>query len=646
MKAGMRPALAAMMLLAVLPGCFPGSSGAAQSPGVAYIRANQVGYAISAPKQAILMATGPETGGTFSVVDASTGKTVYTGAITAGAGSWSKRFAHTYTLDFSPVRRPARYYIRVDGPVGAQSPTFRIATGAHLYARLLVNARFYYLAQHDGSAVDPRVLSRRPSHLADLRASLYDAPVYKNGALQGQLHRIGGPIDVSGGWFDAGDYLKFVATASYVDTIMLLAARTYPAILQHNSADFAAEGRFGLDWLQKMWDSQSETLYYQVGLGDGNGTSILGDHDFWRLPEADDRRRAGPGDPAYYVRYRPVFRAGPPGSRISPNLAGRMAAALALCFQLYHGSDPPYARRCLRSAEQIFDLAQTSHVGQLLTATQYDFYPETEWHDDMELGAAELYLAVALGGLPSGLPHADPRYYLSQAARWARAYVRGPNDGSDSLNFYDVSGLAHYELYRALAQAGNPGGLDVAGQDLRRDVRDQLLKGVRQAAKDPFGLGIAYGNGQDAAPHALGLALEAEMYDDMAGVKSYERFAQTELDWALGENAWGTSFIVGAGSVFPHCMQHQIANLSGSLDGTPPILLGATVDGPNATSVFKGLGTQNGMRRCPVKGGDPFAAFSARGARYLDNAIAWPSVEPADDYVALGILLFARETGR
>ena len=98
MKADMRPALAAMMLLAVLPGCFPGSSGAAQSPGVAYVRANQVGYPISAPKQAILMATGPETGGTFSVVDAGTGKTVYTGAITAGAGSWSKRFAHTYDV--------------------------------------------------------------------------------------------------------------------------------------------------------------------------------------------------------------------------------------------------------------------------------------------------------------------------------------------------------------------------------------------------------------------------------------------------------------------------------------------------------------------------------------------------------------------
>jgi hypothetical protein len=169
---------------------------------------------------------------------------------------------------------------------------------------------------------------------------------------------------------------------------------------------------------------------------------------------------------------------------------------------------------------------------------------------------------------------------------------------------------------------------------------------VKQAATDPFGLGIVYGNGGDAAPHALGLGLEAQMYGEITGAKIFQRFAQTQLNWALGANAWGTSFIVGAGSVFPHCVQHQIANLTGSLSGTPPVLLGATVAGPNTIGAFKGLSTQDGMRRCPAKGGDPFAAFTARGARYLDNVIAWPSVEPADDYVALGILLFARETAR
>ncbi len=88
-------------------------------------------------------------------------------------------------------------------------------------------------------------------------------------------------------------------------------------------------------------------------------------------------------------------------------------------------------------------------------------------------------------------------------------------------------------------------------------------------------------------------------------------------------------------------MQSQIANLSGSLDGTPPIMLGATTDGPSDTGNFAGLGFQSGMRKCPPGGGDAFRQFTGKGVRYLDNVIAWPSVEPADDYTSLTIVLFA-----
>jgi endoglucanase len=92
-------------------------------------------------------------------------------------------------------------------------------------------------------------------------------------------------------------------------------------------------------------------------------------------------------------------------------------------------------------------------------------------------------------------------------------------------------------------------------------------------------------------------------------------------------------------------MQHMVANLSGSLNGTPPIVLGATVDGPSATSNFDGLGTVTNMRPCPPDGSDPFKVFTGKGARYLDNVVAWPSVEPADDYTALTVLVFAGEIG-
>ena len=56
-------------------------------------------------------------------------------------------------------------------------------------------------------------------------------------------------------------------------------------------------------------------------------------------------------------------------------------------------------------------------------------------------------------------------------------------------------------------------------------------------------------------------------------------FAQQQLNFALGANAWGASFVVGAGTVFPHCMQSEIANLAGSLTGRGDIQLGAVRTG-------------------------------------------------------------------
>jgi hypothetical protein len=55
-----------------------------------------------------------------------------------------------------------------------------------------------------------------------------------------------------------------------------------------------------------------------------------------------------------------------------------------------------------------------------------------------------------------------------------------------------------------------------------------------------------------------------------------------------------------------------------------------------------GPGVPNNTILCPPDGKDPFKVFSGKGARYFDNVVAWPSVEPTDDYTVLGIVEFAR----
>jgi endoglucanase len=605
--------------------------------GSAFVRVNQVGYAATASKRAYLMASGAEAGATFSVKNAS-GAIVYAAPIGANLGKWSTSYPDVYALDFNSVTTPGTYTIVTSGPIAGSSPGFPIDTAANVYSGAVSNALSFYQNERDGPNYIPSALRTAPGHLNDASAMTYLTPnMNSSGRFSGDLTPLGVKIDASGGWWDAGDYLKFVETVSYTVDMMQLGVRDFPNQLGTGSttANFTAEAKFGLDWLQHMWDDSTQTLYYQVGIGTGNSKTI-GDHDIWRLPQADDNY-GGTNSLYRYIRNRPVFRAGPAGSLISPNLAGRLAADFALCFQVFKSSNPTYANQCLLSAEHIFALANTNPSGNLLTVAPYSFYPETEWRDDLEFGATELYFALASGNLPAGLPHTDPLFYLQSAAHWAHAYITGPNDAADTLNLYDVSGIAHYELYHALAQAGNPGGLEVTQADLLTDLKKQLDKAVAQAGTDPFGFGFPWAT-FDTTSHGAGLVVMASEYDHLTGTTTYASYGVQWLANILGANAWGISLIVGDGSTFPHCMQHQVANLAGSLDGSPPVLAGAAVEGPNK---FAARGLVSGMVTCPANGVDQFAPFNGSSAVYQDNVQSWSTDEPAVDLTATSPLAFA-----
>src|SRR5262245_34934851 len=581
------------------------------SAQTAFVRVNQVGYASAATKRAYLMTSTTETGATFSVVNSSN-QTLYSAAIGARLGSWGS-FSNVYALDFDAVTSTGTYTIRVTGPAPATSLRFAIDNAANVYSSPLANSLSYYQNERDGANFIASQMRTAAGHVNDQTASVYLTPnVNKNGRFSGDLTLANAtPIDASGGWWDAGDYLKFVQTTSYTVDLMLAGVRDFPNQMGAGSANanFTAEARFGNDWLLKMWDDSSKTFYYQVGIGNGNAQTVS-DHDIWRLPQADDTYQSCPSQDRY-ICHRPVFinTAGGAGAKVSPNLAGRLAASFALCYQVFRLSDSTYANKCLLAAEHIFDLANTAPSGNLLTVIPFSFYPETEWRDDMELAATELCLALQAGHPPNGLPHTAPAFYLTAAANWANAYITGPGDAGDTLNLYDVSSLAHYELYRAMGLAGNPPGLATTQAALLADLKKQLDKAVGQSATDPFGFGFPWAT-YDTTSHGAGLVVMANEYDNLTNSSAYAAYASRWLGNILGTNAWGTSLIVGDGSVFPHCMQHQVTNLVGSLDGTEPLLRGAAVEGPNSIAT---KGAWSGMIACPSNGVDVLAQFNVNG---------------------------------
>jgi endoglucanase len=471
-----RTALVAVALAAT--GLAAGSPAGAAPRALGWlVRVDQVGYATDGPKRAFLLAEAPAEGARFAVVDAG-GRTVLRGRVGRRTGGWNDRYRAVHRIDFDALRRPGSYRIVVGGQ--AVSPPFRVATRQALFRRLVSDTVRFFQVQRDGAEVPAR-LDRQPSHLTDRRATVYATPVFEGDGGDvpaAPLRPVGGPVDVEGGWFDAGDFVKFTHAAAYSTAELLLVRRS----LAHGDRALAAETRHGLRWLDKVWDQRHRVLYAQVGLGTGSDRfGFLGDHDVWRLPEADDALRVRPGDPGYYLKYRPVFRAAAPGARISPNLAGRVAAAFALGAQVVAAGHRRRARALLRAAASVFAMARTSHVGELVTAYPHAYYPEDSWQDDMEFGAVELALAARSLG--------DRRAagWLRAATHWARAYLGSGR--RDTLNLYDTSALAHADLVRALRHHRRP-GLEVSVGDLLGDLRRQLDAGTRAARDEPFGSAV------------------------------------------------------------------------------------------------------------------------------------------------------------
>jgi endoglucanase len=670
----------AAALLAAMP---------AASAESVYVRVSQVGYETGkGPFRAYLMSKSGVSSTNFKVVN-SAGQTLVTSPIGALLGTWTNSTTLTYNiyaLDFT-VPGGDTYTISIPGHSAATSPVFAVNAPSILYPGLLLNSRFFYQTQRDGPNYIANALRTAPGHLNDQNATVYLTPPLDSDdsitTTGTPLTPTGKVIDASGGWWDAGDYMKYVETISYTVALQEIGVRDFPNQMgpnaPHNppappasvsyagnaagppsSPDFTAEAEFGIRFLLKMWDDKSSTLYYQVGNSqDWVNFSYLSDYDIWRLPQADDNFDGCSSD-ATFICHRPVFVAGPAGSPISPNLAGRLAADFAVCYQLNRTSNPDLANQCLKSAEDIFALADTSFAepapsvdggtcttGCLLTILPFDGYGETVWSDDMELGATELYLALQCAGqpanLPSGLPQTNPMFYLKQAAQYAQNYINKVYNigGADTLNLYDVSGLAHFELFRAIKLAGNPSGLAIGQTAIKNQFLKQVGDAITHAGSDPWGFGNSW-NG-DTTSHGAGISVMASQAHYLTNSAQYDTYSERWLANILGANAWGSSFIVGTGSTFPNCIQHQVANLAGALDGTSggtPVLWGAASEGPayGATS-----GLVGGMLKCPADGGNAFKIFDDPSipAIYKDNVQSYSTTEPAIDLTSTSFLMWS-----
>lgn len=552
-------------VIVFLSGGFTLQAQTACAPGAmsqVYIRLNQVGYLPQENKVGFVLANKELNGQSFTIFQNGSGEIRYMGMVTNDRGSYGA-FAHLYALDFSPLQQPGRYRLQIGGD---QSHCFEIGEG--IYAPVLPTSLQFFRVQRSGDN-DP--LLHEPSHLND--------GIARGGTLNGQ------PVDATGGWYDAGDYLKFASTHGYTLDLMLVAYQRHPQVFVDGNTlpSVLAESQIGLDWLLKMWDAEHQILYYQVG---DESDHLVG----WRMPEDDD------------VNFptRPVW-ACDPGK--GANVAGKAAAALALAAVIWGDQtaafhDPNQAAIYLTAAQELYAYGKANPQPQSATS---GFYDEDNADDEMALAAAELYRATS-----------DPAYLAD-----ARAYAEAAGVNY-ALYWGDVHALAHYEIAR----------LDPTYTQTAAALLGQELSSYQRLYENhPFGAAMEFFYWGSAEVMA-GAALTALWYNDLTGDSTYTALAQAQRDFLFGVNPWGVSFVNSVGTIWPHYPHHQVANLTGSE------LVGFWDEGPVTAATFDEQGIT-------LEREDIFAPFQTEDAVYHDDSADYVTNEPTISMNATGIALTA-----
>ena len=211
----------------------------------------------------------------------------------------------------------------------------------------------------------------------------------------------------------------------------------------------------------------------------------------------DVKKSGNPGPTAYYVKYRPVFEAAPPGKPISPEFAGRFAAASALPQQLAARDNHAKAEHMLSLARGIYAMAKTTNVGKIVTTFPNDYYSGTEWKSDMLWGADEIALADEALHAPASQVHADLTTAAVGAAATSPRVTRRAATRSTSTT---TGPSARASCSRRMRHAPGRHGRSSPAARSSTDLAAQLRLGEAQSANgDPFALGAQLGS-SDATP--------------------------------------------------------------------------------------------------------------------------------------------------
>lgn len=442
-----------------------------------------------------------------------------------------------------PIDSFARLIARVASCIVACSVLFAppLLAQSFNYAEALQKSLFFYEAQRSGDLPPSnRVNWRGDSGLQD-------------GSDVGR--------DLTGGWYDAGDHVKFGLPMAATATMLAWGIVEYRAnYVQIGQLDEALDQlRWATDYFIKAHSAPNE-LYGQIGAGGP-------DHAWW-----------GPAEVMQMAR--PSFRitTSCPGS----DLAGETAAALAAASIAFRPTDPSYANTLLTHARQLYSFADNfrGKYSDCITDAASFYNSWSGFNDELVWGAIWLYRAT------------NEAEFLTKAESY---YANLSNQQQTNVRSYKWTHAWDDKSYGSYVLLAKLTGAVRYHEDSQRWLNWWTVGGTALGAD---GTRVNYSPGGQAVldrwgslRYAANTAFVALVYSDAvsdANLKArYHDFAVRQINYALGQNPLNRSFVVGFGTNPPRNPHHRTAHGSWTDQIDNPtlsrhILYGALVGGPTS----------------------------------------------------------------
>ncbi|PIA62146.1 hypothetical protein AQUCO_00200269v1 [Aquilegia coerulea] len=389
-------------------------------------------------------------------------------------------------------------------------------------------------------------------------------------------------IDLVGGYYDAGDNVKFGFPMAYTITVLAWGVVEFEQkFSSKNELENALEAiKWGTDYIIKA-HPQPNILYAQVGDGDS-------DHACWQRPEDMTTPRTSYKIDAQH-----------PGS----DLAAETSAALAASSIAFAKSNANYSSLLLTHAKQLFDFAKSSRglYSDSIPVAQ-KFYKSRGDEDELLWAASWLYRATNNGSYMDYIGSVEDTGDIRTSFSWDDKYL--------GVQLF----ITKMVLEDKLAYDGNWADYRDSFEEF---ICNLVQEGSDNVKRSPGGLNWwqPWNNLQYTSAATLIATIYSkylataktsiDCYGENIRPKDLVAFAKSQVDYILGSNPKNMSYMVGYGTNYPKQIHHRGASIvSIKKDPTPVncqegfanwynknaddpnVLDGAVVGGPSDTDEY------------------------------------------------------------